>query len=48
MFPYTAEETEWLSAQTGSHYWLLGQGELTMPAAPANDDTRPQDRRSAS
>jgi hypothetical protein len=39
MFPYTAEEAEWLSAQAGSPYWLLGQGdvELASSAAPAND-----------
>jgi hypothetical protein len=45
MFPYTAEEAEWLSAQGGAHYWLLGQGdvELASPAAPANDDRSPRD-----
>jgi hypothetical protein len=49
VFPYTAEEAEWLSAQAGFHYWLLGQSDLATaaPAIPANDDTPPQDRRSA-
>jgi len=44
MFPYTAEEAEWLSAQGGSHYWLLGPGdvELMSPAAPANDNGAPR------
>lgn len=50
MFPYTAEEAEWLSAHADHHYWLLGQGDTapTAPAVPANDDTPPHDRRSAS
>ena len=50
MFPYTAEEAEWLSAQADRHYWLLGQGDIApaTPAAPANDDVPPRDRRSTS
>ena len=47
MFPYTAEEAEWLSAQAGSPYWLLGQGDVATAAIPANHDMPPQDRRSA-
>ena len=47
MFPYTAEEAEWLSAHADRHYWLLGQGDLELATA-ANDDTPPQDHRSAS
>jgi hypothetical protein len=49
MFPYTADEAEWLSAHADRHYWLLGQGDIA-PATPgthANDDVAPQDRRSA-
>jgi hypothetical protein len=46
MFPYTAEEAEWLSAHADSPYWLLGQGDFAT-TIPANDDTPPQDRRSA-
>jgi hypothetical protein len=45
MFPYTAEEAEWLSAQGGGHYRLLGQGDVerAAPAAPANDGRSPRD-----
>ena len=45
MFPYTADEAEWLSAHADRHYWLLGQGDIA-PATPgthANDDVAPQD-----
>jgi hypothetical protein len=46
MFPYTAEEAEWLSAHADRHYWLLGHGDAAPAAspAPANDDTPPRDR----
>jgi hypothetical protein len=44
MFPYTAEEAEWLSAHADSAYWLLGEGD-SASAAPANDDRPPRDRR---
>ena len=47
MFPYTAEEAEWLSADADRHYWLLGQGDIAL-ATPANDDVPPHDRHSAS
>ena len=44
MFPYTAEEAEWLSAQAGSHYWLLGRSDVepATAAAPANDGGSPR------
>ena len=50
MFPYTAEEAEWLSAHADRHCWLLGQGGIApaTPAAPANDNVPPPDRRSPS
>ncbi len=46
MFPYTAEEAEWLSAHADRHYWLLGQGDLqpTAPVAPAANEAPPRDR----
>jgi hypothetical protein len=49
MFPYTAEEAEWLSMHADSPYWLLSPGnfEPTTSATPANDDTPPHDHRSA-
>jgi hypothetical protein len=48
MFPYTAEEAEWLSAHADRHDWLLGQGDIApAPATHANDDVAPHDRRSA-
>jgi hypothetical protein len=49
MFPYTAEEAEWLSMQADAPYWLVGPGDFepaTLPT-PANDDTPPPDHRSA-
>jgi len=41
MFPYTAEEAEWLSTPADRHYWLLGQVDfrLTTPLARAANDT---------
>jgi hypothetical protein len=47
MFPYTAEEAEWLSAHADHHYWLLGQGDLELATA-ANDDAAPHGHCSAS
>ena len=43
MFPYTAEEAEWLSAQVDSPYWLRGQGDIA-PITPANDSRSSADR----
>ena len=44
MFPYTAEEAEWLSAPADGHYWLPGQGdpEPALRTEPANDDRAPR------
>ncbi|HZF35073.1 MAG TPA: hypothetical protein VE914_14850 [Candidatus Angelobacter sp.] len=40
MFPYTAEEAEWLSTPADRHYWLLGRVDfrLTTPLARAAND----------
>ena len=46
MFPYTAEEAEWLSMHADPAYWLLGHGDIEI-AVPANDDTPPRDRHPA-
>jgi hypothetical protein len=45
MFPYTAEEAEWLSMLADSPYWLVGPGDFDSAtlATPANDETPRQD-----
>ena len=40
MFPYTAEEAEWLSMQGDSPYWLLSPADIE-PVVPAADDLPP-------
>ncbi len=46
MFPYTAEEAEWLSAHADRHYWLLGRNDIApaTPAAPTAGGASPRDK----